>query len=373
MTEQIAASERRAGPRAPAVAPHFFELQTPRALRSTRTGVGTDVHLYARYGTPTNTALKSALAHCFGKTWTATAASGMAAVDIAVSAAIRACGSSTPVIGVSEDLYVGSRRYFERILPGYRNVRHLILPADPKRPEMLVRALEEIRPDIVFTESITNPLLFDLNEAALRDYKKRNKCLVIVDDTLRCSTAHDALPDLADIVVHSATKYICAQNDTMAGVVMGDDPTLFESVFEYRKFVGGMLPDCSGLRLAEDLASLASRLKVQRANAIRVAEFIQQHEAVHASWVNPRATLVTFEISPLWLPGQATSDRFFDAGSNGLPFAASFGSSETTALPLDLLDSRFAGRPMIRISCGAENIALILTRLRRSFAALKDH
>jgi cystathionine beta-lyase/cystathionine gamma-synthase len=371
MSESVVAVEDRARPRAPTVAPHFFELKTPRALRNTRTGVGSGAHLYARYGTPSNTALETALAHHFAKTWVATAASGMAATDLAVSAAIRACGRSTPVIGVFEDLYVGSRRYFERILPGYRNIGYQLVPSDPHRPEIVVDALERIRPDIVFAESITNPLLFDLNTTALRDHKKRHKCLVIVDDTLRCSAEYTSLSGVADMIVHSATKYICARNDTMAGIVMGDDPALFESVFEYRKFVGCLLPDCSGLRLIEDIVNLAARFEAQRANAKRVAQFIQQHKAAQTSWVNERATLVTFEISPLQLTGEATSDRFFEAGMHGLPFAASFGSSETTATPLDLLDSRFSGRPMIRISCGSEDIGIILSKLRRSFAALR--
>jgi cystathionine beta-lyase/cystathionine gamma-synthase len=366
MAEQPARRRFNAGSRAAEIAPHFFGLETPRTLRSTQTGVHAEYYLYARYGTPTNAALEAALVRCFGGSWAMTAASGMAAIDIAVSSAIRVCERDKPVIGVLEGLYVGSRRYFERVLAGCRRMQACALSSDPADPNILRAALDRVQPHIVFAESITNPLLFSLNLDVIREYRRKSGCLVIIDDTIRCSLDDCLLSSgVADMVVHSATKYVCARNDTIAGIVLGASERILEGAFEYRKFAGALLPDCSGLRLLQDISSLASRFAAQRANAQRVGQFIASHRAVKATWTNPEAALVTFKID------NESSTPFFEAGHRGLPIAASFGSAETTATPLDLLDSRFAGQPMVRLSCGTEDIAVILSKLAASFARLE--
>ncbi len=230
---------------------------------------------YGRYSNPTWRAVEQKLCELEGAEQAVLFASGMCA---ATTLFLELLPQGSHLI-VTSDCYRRTRQFIRQYLTKLDVETTVIDPADTKQ------LADAIRPEtkLFFTESPTNPYLrvIDVKEAARVAHARGVG--VVIDSTFATPVNHRALADGADLVIHSATKYLGGHNDLLCGVVLGGA----ELVGRVRGAVGvlGGVPDAhSAYLLLRGLKTLALRMERHNANGLAVARFLEQHPRVRRVW-----------------------------------------------------------------------------------------
>ena len=142
---------------------------------------------------------------------------------------------------------------------------------------------EAIRPEtkILFLETPSNPLTEVADLKALADLAHENDCLLVVDNCLCTPILQQPLKLGADIVIHSATKYIDGQGRAVGGAVVGNKELVGESVFGFLRTAGPTLSPFNAWIFLKGLETLSLRMKAHSANALELAKFLEQHKNVN--------------------------------------------------------------------------------------------
>ena len=140
-----------------------------------------------------------------------------------------------------------------------------------------------IRPEtkILFLETPSNPLTEVADLKALADLAHENDCLLVVDNCLCTPILQQPLKLGADIVIHSATKYIDGQGRAVGGAVVGNKELVGESVFGFLRTAGPTLSPFNAWIFLKGLETLSLRMKAHSANALELAKFLEQHNSVN--------------------------------------------------------------------------------------------
>jgi len=230
---------------------------------------------YGRYGNPTWRAAERKLAALENAQDAVLFASGMCAATT-LFLALLPRGAH---IVVTSECYRRTRQFIDEYLVKMDVETTVIEPADPKK------LADALRDDTVlfFTESPTNPYLrvIDVAEAARVAHARGTK--VVIDSTFATPVNHRALDDGADLVIHSATKYLGGHNDLLAGAAAGPR----ELVDELRKAVGilgGVTDPNSAYLLLRGMKTLAVRMERHNANAQRIADWLEAHRRIRRVW-----------------------------------------------------------------------------------------
>jgi cystathionine beta-lyase/cystathionine gamma-synthase len=226
---------------------------------------------YSRSGNPTRQALEEGIARLEGGARGFAYASGMAAI-----ANLLLLFKRGDHLIVTEDLYGGTYRLFEKVFSQYDLSFSYVDTSD------VAKVKEAIRPETraLFIESLTNPLLKVADLRALSGLCRERGLLCIVDNTFL--TPYLCRPfDLgADITVYSATKYLAGHNDTVAGLVAVRDPELAEKVYFHQNSVGAVLGPQDSWLTIRGMKTLSVRLDRQQYNAGRIAGWLARHGKV---------------------------------------------------------------------------------------------
>ena len=180
---------------------------------------------YSRYGNPNVAETEELLAEMEGSKWAVLTGSGMAAIDTALSAFQR--GEQTAPWLFFSELYGGTNDYTEHVLIGRRGID--VARFHPEEGEerydldRLDDLLDRVEPSLLYFEPVTNPLLIVSDGGRIIETAKERGVAVIVDNTFATSRLWRPLEHGADIVVHSATKYLGGHGNLTAGVVCGND------------------------------------------------------------------------------------------------------------------------------------------------------
>ncbi len=230
---------------------------------------------YGRYGNPTWRAVERKLCDLEGAEEAVLFASGMCAATT-LFLALLPRGSH---LVVTSDCYRRTRQFIAQYLTKLDVETTIIDPGDNKQ---LAEALCE-RTRLFFTESPTNPYLrvTDLPEAAEICHSRDVK--VVIDSTFATPVNHRALADGADLVIHSATKYLGGHNDLLAGVAVGSH----DAVAPLREAVGvlgGVTDANTAYLLLRGLKSLALRMERHNRNGTNVARWLEAHPKVRRVW-----------------------------------------------------------------------------------------
>lgn len=139
-----------------------------------------------------------------------------------------------------------------------------------------------IRPEtkILFLETPSNPLTEVADLKALADLAHENDCLLVVDNCLSTPILQQPLKLGADVVIHSATKYIDGQGRAMGGAVVGNKELVGETVFGFLRTAGPTLSTFNAWIFLKGLETLSLRMKAHSANALELAQFLEQHRSV---------------------------------------------------------------------------------------------
>jgi cystathionine gamma-lyase len=228
---------------------------------------------YSRTHNPTRFAYERCVASLEGGTRGFAFASGMAAT----STVLELLDSGSHVIAM-DDLYGGSYRLFER-------VRKRTAALDFSFVDLTDLAAFEsaIRPEtrMVWVETPTNPMLKIVDIAAICEIAHKHGLRVVVDNTFASPILQRPLQLGADIVMHSATKYLNGHSDMVGGmVVVGDDTELAEQMAFLQNSIGSVQGPFDSFLALRGLKTLHLRMKAHCENALALAEWLETHPAI---------------------------------------------------------------------------------------------
>lgn len=227
--------------------------------------------LYSRYGhNPTLFALEETLATLEGSEAAWAFSSGMAAIStLFLSHGQRG-------IACLGEVYGGTLGLLEQQLPELGIETHFMLEGhDPEALEQLLAS----GVGLVYLETPTNPTLQLIDIAAVAAQAHRHGALVAVDATFATPINQRSLALGADLVVHSATKYLGGHSDLTAGAVMGS-AALLAPLWRWRQNLGSVLAPQVASLLSRSLRTLALRVQRHNASAQAIAEALQDHPAI---------------------------------------------------------------------------------------------
>ncbi len=230
---------------------------------------------YARTQNPTRFAWEASMANleqgCAGFAF----GSGMAAID----AVMRLLSSGDHVI-CAEDMYGGTFRLFDKVLKRY-GIEFSVV--DMTNHDAVKSAIQSGKTKMIYTESPTNPMMKLTDISALASIAHDAHALLIVDNTFASPYAQQPITLGADIVLHSATKYLGGHSDLVSGIVIAKE----ESVADQLRFIqnaAGAVPGPMECWLClRSIKTLSVRMKQHEENAKAIAEFCSQHPAIHAT------------------------------------------------------------------------------------------
>jgi len=228
---------------------------------------------YARSNNPTRQTLENLIAVLENGTAGFAFASGLAAID----AVLKLLKYGDEIVAV-EDIYGGSFRLFTHI---YEKFGIKVNYTDTTEIDN-VASLVNAKTKLVWLESPTNPTLKISDIRAIAEITHHHGALLVVDNTFASPAAQKPLILGADIVIHSATKYLAGHSDLIAGVVVVNSVSLAEKIKFIQNASGGILGPFDSWLTIRGIETLSLRIEKQSHNAQQVAEYLSDHELVDA-------------------------------------------------------------------------------------------
>jgi cystathionine gamma-synthase/cystathionine beta-lyase len=241
---------------------------------------------YSRSANPTRCVLEETMATLEGGSRGFAFASGLAAIDTV----FRLFAPGDTII-VTEDMYGGTHRLFEKVLAPY-GVK--VIAIDTTKADAVAAVCD---PSVkgLFVESITNPMMKKADLSALGAITKKRGWVFIVDNTFLTPYLLRPFDHGADISVYSASKYLGGHNDVVAGIVVVKDAVLAERVAFFQNAVGAVLGPQDAWLLLRGLKTLHLRLQRQSENATAIAAWLRMQQTVKTVHFPGVSGMLSFE------------------------------------------------------------------------------
>jgi cystathionine gamma-synthase/methionine-gamma-lyase len=405
MTDETAASwrietrlvhdgERAPAPAAPPTSTPIYTSTTfvYRDAASWEAAIASDGYVYGRNGNPTVAALEQVMTTAEGGVGASVFASGMAAMYAAILAAGTPRGARHPQprgILVARDIYGVTTVMLETFFAA-QGVP--VACCDFCDLAAVDEAIAAQRPDVLVVEQISNPLLRVVDIAALAQRARTAGARLVVDNTIATPIVQRPLTLGADLVVHSATKYLGGHGDVTGGVVVARASLPRDTLHAYTKILGGVIGPFEAQQILRGVKTLALRVRRQCENAAQIAAWLVTRSEVAQVFYpglasHPQHTLAERDLSGLF--GAMVSfelrdgsrdalHRFLGALRLILP-ATSLGdvytlvSIPTMSSHRDLTPEQRAergiGQGLVRISAGIEDPNDLIVDLRGALEA----
>ena len=344
---------------------------------------GPDEFIYARYGNPTVAMFEDRIAALEGAEDAFATASGMAAVNGALTSVLRAGDH----VVAARSLFGSCLYILEEILPRYGVEVTLVDGTD------LDQWRAAVRPDtrVCFFESVSNPTLEVIDIAGVSEIAHGVGALVIVDNVFATPVFSRALEQGADVVVYSATKHIDGQGRALGGVILGSREYIRKTVEPYMKHTGGSMSPFTAWIMLKGLETMDLRVRAQAATAQALAEALSgddrlaqviypglpghpQHDLAMAQ-MGAGGTVLSLDLKG----GQEAAFRFLNALhivviSNNLGDAKSIATHPATTTHQRLPDAQktlLGITPgLVRLSCGLEDTGDLIADIRAALDAV---
>lgn len=344
-------------------------------------------YVYARFGNPTVAAFENAIGTLERGAGACGFASGMAALHAALFICDLAPGSC---ILASQDLYGATTQLLYNVFGSF-GVR--VVTADFNDAENLREQTLAARPRVMIAETISNPLLKVCDIKRCASIAREAGAQLIVDNTFASPYLCRPLEHGADIVVHSATKYLGGHADATGGAVVVREEANLPALVAAMKTIGGVLGVWEAHEILRGIKTLGVRMERQCANARRLAERLREHPNVarvrypgfddsgggetarRMLRASHAGALVTIELKD---DSRAAAFRFMDAlqlcvRSTSLGDVFTSALHPATASHRELTPARRAklgiGDGMVRISVGIEDAADIIADIKQALEA----
>ncbi|WP_184664884.1 methionine biosynthesis PLP-dependent protein [Texcoconibacillus texcoconensis] len=242
---------------------------------------------YSRTGNPTRSILEDGIARLENGDCGFACSSGMAAVHTVLS--LFEVGDE---LLVSSDLYGGTYRLFEE---GWSKWGIHFKYVDVQNIEAFEEMISQ-KTKAIFIETPTNPLMQEADLHAFACLAKENDLLLIVDNTFYTPIIQRPLEKGADIVIHSASKYLAGHNDIIAGLIVSKGEELSERIAYYQNSIGAILSPMDCWLLIRGMKTLSIRIEKHEENAQKIAKHLQAHEAVNEVLYPGRGGMISFRV-----------------------------------------------------------------------------
>ncbi|MDR4949086.1 methionine biosynthesis PLP-dependent protein [Neobacillus cucumis] len=322
---------------------------------------------YTRTGNPTRQLLEKTIADLEGAERGFACSSGMAAIQL-----ILALFESGDEWIVSEDLYGGTYRLLEK---GYKKWGLTTQYVNTCCPEEVEKKITE-RTKAIFLETPTNPLMQESDIAAISKIAKQHGLLLIVDNTFYTPLLQQPICLGADIVIHSATKYLGGHNDVLAGLVVAKGQEICDALAFHHNGAGAVLSPFDSWLLMRGMKTLSLRMERHEKNAKAIVEFFSQHDAVTDVLYPGRGGMVSFRIKD-----EAWVNPFLQ-NLNLISFAESLGGTESFItypatqthmdIPEEIRIQAGVCNRLLRFSVGIEDSQDIIEDLQNAFAKVQE-
>jgi cystathionine gamma-synthase len=313
---------------------------------------------YSRTKNPTRSALEDALARLEGGSRGLAFSSGMAALHCA----LQGFGPEDHLV-LTEDLYGGTYRLVDRLL------RVPCTYVDTTRPDAVRAALRPNTRALV-VESLTNPLMKTADVRALARLAHEAGALLIVDNTFLTPWLQRPLELGADLVVHSATKYLAGHNDVVAGALVVKDAALGERLAHVQNGIGAILGPQDAYLVIRGLKTLALRMERHQANAREVAAWLDAHPLVDRVHYPGVGGMLSFTVTDAALvPGVLASVQvcLFAESLGGVETLITYPSTQTHAdIPVARREHLGISDRLLRLSVGIEDCHDIISDLAQA-------
>ena len=338
--------------------------------------------IYSRNSNPTTGALEEKVAALEGAESATSFATGMAAISTLLFALLDPSQRAVSV----RDAYGATYLHFTQILPRFGIVCEVVDTDDHEAIESaLARGC-----DLLYLETPTNPTLKVLDLARLSAAAKRMGAITVVDNTFATPINQRPIELGADLVIHSATKFLNGHGDVLGGVVCGSRD-LVTRVYQHRELTGPSLQSLEAFLLLRSLKTLGLRVQRHNENALALASFLEGEPEVERVYYPGLKSHPGHEIASRQMTGFGGVLSFelkggFDAVTRFLPrlryayMAANLGQVETIVGPpattshveLTAEERAEAGIPegLIRYAVGIEDVEDLKADLRQALDSL---
>lgn len=333
---------------------------------------------YARSNNPTRLALENVVAQLESGHSAYAFATGLAAID----AVVKLLNSGDEILAV-DDIYGGAYRLFTQI---YAKLGIETRFCDTQNLETLQAEISP-KTKIIWLESPTNPLLKISDISSISALAKQNNCLLVVDNTFASPLFQKPLDLGADIVVHSATKYLGGHSDLVGGVVVCKNKSLAEKIKYIQNSSGAILGPWDCFLCIRGIETLALRYERQSQTALEVAKFLAQHPKVNKVYYPGLSTHKNHSVAQIQQKGQYGGVLSFDLKENTneaasrvcidtqlFHLAESLGGVKSlicqpakmthASVPEEVRIQRGIENSLIRISIGLEDASDLITDLQ---------
>lgn len=249
-------------------------VNVPVFLTSTFAQKSPGVHSgyeYSRASNPTRQALEDSLASIENGSRGLAFSSGLAATDCV----LKLLNPGDEVI-TCDDLYGGSFRMFTKIFEKYGLKFHFVNLDDPQNIQPYLNE----KTKLIWLETPTNPLMKLIDIKAVAEIIKGKEILLAVDNTFATPYIQKPLDLGADLVMHSATKYLGGHSDVIAGALISKDRELGEKLHFIQFASGGILGPHDSYLVLRGIKTLALRMQKHSENGYAVAQFLESHPKI---------------------------------------------------------------------------------------------
>ena len=335
---------------------------------------------YSRAANPTRQALEDALASIENGARGLAFGSGLAAIDCV----LKLLNPGDEIIAV-DDLYGGSYRMFTRLFEKYQLKFHFV---NLENPENILPLINE-KTKLVWLETPTNPLMKLVDIQKVAELIKGKDILLAVDNTFATPYIQTPLDLGADIVMHSATKYLGGHSDVIAGALIAKTPELGEKLHFIQFASGGILGPHDSYLVLRGIKTLALRVQRHSENGQKIAEYLQNHPKVEQVFYpnlasNPQLELAkkqmkTFGgmISFTFKSGKKEDSIQFLEKLKVFTLAESLGGVESLAnhpalmthasIPAEKRAELGITDDLVRLSCGIEDVEDLIADIEQAF------
>lgn len=335
---------------------------------------------YSRTHNPTRFAYERCVASLEGGSRGYAFASGMAAT----STVMELLDAGSHVVAM-DDIYGGTFRLFERVRKRTAGLHFSFVDLTD------LAALEAaITPQtkMVWIETPTNPMLKIVDIAAVTAIAKRHGLIVVVDNTFASPMLQRPLELGADLVLHSATKYLNGHSDMVGGmVVVGDNAELAEQMAFLQNSIGGVQGPFDSFLALRGLKTLPLRMKAHCANALALAQWLEKHPAVEKVIYpglssHPQHELATRQMNgyggivSIVLKGGFAAAKSFCEKTELFTLAESLGGVESlvnhpavmthASIPVERREKLGISDALVRLSVGVEELGDLQVDLERA-------
>lgn len=336
---------------------------------------------YSRTANPTRSALESLIADLEHGQHGFAFGSGMAAI----SAVLMLLDQGDHII-VGSDVYGGTYRAMTKVFTRYGIEFDFVNTTDVKNIEAKINDQTKM----LFIETPSNPLLRVTDIQAVSELAKQHQLLTVVDNTFMTPYYQTPLTLGADIVVHSATKYLGGHSDVVAGLVAVNDDDLAERIGFIQNSTGGVLGPQDSYLLVRGIKTLGLRMDQIERNALAVVEMLNQHENVKAVYHPSLTTHLNYEIHQAQADGTTgivsfeVSDvekaKYLVKQTQYFTLAESLGAVESlisvpslmthASIPADVRAKEGIADGLVRLSLGIEDTNDIVADLKQALDQL---